>query len=73
MPSFEIWSEGFSATGNSGTAQRWGNAVGRTFKEACLEYSRGDANFDNYFNLNRLTFWGCKLYPSEEEARKSFG
>ncbi len=67
---WEIWAEGYRATGESSRAQRVGEAWGITFKQACQRfYAETDDNYDP----NRNTYWGCRLFPSEAEARKSFG
>lgn len=36
---FEIWIEGYAATGEHGTANYIGNATGQSFKEACENFT----------------------------------
>ena len=70
---FEIWSEGFAATGERGSAQLVGAASGLTFREACANFALEDEAFAEYFDSERLTFWGCRLFTNENDARRSFG
>lgn len=75
--SWEIWAEGFAATGESGSASRLGFGTGETFseaveglvkilpeKEAALFNKREDGSWD---------YWGCRLFPDQASASKSFG
>jgi len=68
---FEIWSEGFSATGQSGSAIRHGQGCvkAKSFKAACAKFFGAN----RYFNREKMTYWGCRLFDNEKEARKSFG
>ena len=70
---YEIWSEGFAATGQSGTAHRHGAAEGETFQEACEAFAQADTAFADYFSAGKLTYWGCKLFDNESDARKRYG
>jgi len=73
---FEVWSEGYSVTGGHGTAYLIGTVAASTFPEACAKAtSQARAAGKDYgeFNPDRLTVWGCRLFPTEIEARKSFG
>ncbi len=70
---YRVWSEGFAAQGNSATAQLFGETTANSLKEAVeklLELK--EWNMDLY-DPNRLTYWGCKFYDNEIDARKSFG
>lgn len=69
MKTFEVWSEGFAATGESGRAMRTGSASAESFREACDKVMRGKADY----NRERLTYWGCRLFDNETDARKAFG
>lgn len=71
---FEIWMEGYSCTGDRAGAKLLGVYSGETFKEAAIKF--GDTEWgddDMYWDSNRVSYWGCELYATEEEARKSFG
>lgn len=39
MPEFEIWEEGYAATGEHATASFIGKASGETFDEACINFA----------------------------------
>jgi len=66
---FQVWREGYRATGDRDGAHKMGDAVADSFEEACQAVLEGDKSFDP----KRLTWWGCRLYPSEALARKQFG
>jgi hypothetical protein len=66
---FKIWCEGYSCTGEKSEAIYHGVARGKTFKDACMKYFSGSTCFDS----DRMTYWGCRLFDNEAEARKSFG
>lgn len=70
MKEYEIWSEGFRAMGDIAGASFHGKVFATSFKEACIKHF-GIENF--YFDEHNLTFWGCKLFDNEIEARKNFG
>lgn len=75
---FDIWVEGYCATGGSSTAQLMAsNVEGKTFRDAVLNwYNSNPEEIEKgwgSFNEKKLSFWGCRVFPTEEEARKSFG
>lgn len=72
MKTYEIWSEGFRATGDVGYAQRMGTAQGNTFREACINFAKTNKPFRAYFGEKNLTHWGCRLFDNENDARKAF-
>ena len=73
MPKYEIWVEGFIATGDRSSAARLGSAEGETFKDACIELAKHSKVFKDYFDLETMRHWGCRLFDNEVDARKSFG
>ena len=83
MQEYNIWEEGYAASGDYSLHQLLGKAKGRTFREAVNTWVStktkelgGIKKFiEHYgeFDTIRLTLWGCRLYPTEEEAAKSFG
>ena len=73
MPKFEIWSEGFTATGTSGKACLRGVEVGKNFHEACKTFFGKNRGHHNLYNPEHNTYWGCRLFDNEIDARKSFG
>lgn len=66
---YQVWVEGFQATGDYAHAHFLGEVEANTFKEACMKLLKDDV----YFNVEVLTVWGCKLYDNEKDARKNFG
>lgn len=71
----EIWIEGFLITGSEGTPTRAsfvGKSEGNTFREAVLNWHKNHPDASS-FNPQTLSYWGCQLYPTEGEARRSFG
>jgi hypothetical protein len=84
---FEIWMEGYAATGEHGTAQMIGKGFGSTFDEAVKDYMSKNPkhgieengrnryiNEDAYKNRrSSWNIWACSLFDNEADARKSFG
>lgn len=69
---YNIWVEGWSATGGQGTAQRICTCEGETFQEACDNaYKRGF--FKGWGHYSGTSLWGCKLFDNYEDAARSFG
>lgn len=73
MKKFNIWSEGYRATGDWADAQFHGLSEGDSFEQACIRFAKENAWFDKWFHPEKMTFWGCKLYDNEVDARKRFG
>ena len=79
MRTFAIWSEGYRATGEHGDATLHGYAKGETFEEACRNLAAKDKDFAQSFRERQDcgrwygSFWGCRLFDNEEDARKVFG
>ena len=83
MKKFEIWIEGYAATGDRATAHCYGHSNGETFEEACIKLlGREGLNVldedkdqpDGYSRrYGGLSVWACTCFDNEEDARKSFG
>lgn len=69
MNSYDIYMEGYQASGDSAPARYVGHAYGDTFEQACRIYYSDSY----YYNESRNTYWGCRLFESLEEAQRSFG
>ena len=69
MQPFTIWSEGFCSTGDCGGATRHATIMAESFQEACDKYF----GQDKLYNSRELSYWGCKLFDNESDARKNFG
>ena len=71
---YEIWMEGFLVTGMEGTpapASFVGKAEGIDFPDAVRNWYNNHPTGN--FNPETLSDWGCRLFPNEQEARRSFG
>lgn len=60
---WEVWSEGYAATGERANASLHGKAIAKTFEEACTIV----------FGKPTKDVWGCRLFDNEVDARKGFG
>ena len=80
---FEVWTEGYAATGESQNAAFRGMWKGETFKDACKawfdslpETSRVfvyNGHASSYYDAENNTYWGCRLSDNEADARERFG
>ena len=76
MKNYEVWTEGYTATGENSKATFHGIFLGSTFKDAVYNYiktlSKGS---QQYFkeNNSELRFWGCRFFDNEIDARKNYG
>jgi hypothetical protein len=89
LKEYEVWMEGYRATGEEGPAHLVGRTHARNFRQACniimcTQYLRrvteennpafkGYAEKDWCYNPSNLSFWGCGLYMDEKRAKQSFG
>jgi len=69
MNKYSIWSEGYNATGQRSGAHFHGVGYGETFEEACKDFFK----VDRFFNSNTMSYWGCKVFDNETDARSFFG
>ncbi len=78
MKSYELWMEGYVINGNRGTAQFLGCYTASSFRNAVLiyfdlEYLEKDELETDMIDIDTLSYWGCRIFDSEQEARKTFG
>jgi len=73
MPGYSVWLEGYRCTGNSGTAQIIGTAMAETFADACRKVACKVKGRYGRFDPEKLTFWGCRAFPTRQEAGQLFG
>lgn len=79
MRRFEIWMEGYEVTGNSAPHSFVGYAEAETFEEACYialkEWRErlGRDDLELYYDPQRNTFWGMRMFDNESDAAKLFG
>lgn len=74
---YDIWVEGYIATGEHGLAQFLGTYPGESWDEAVQEWNRRK-NYDNgwgklEFRNGYWTVWGCRLFDNEADAREIYG
>lgn len=73
---YEIWMEGYAATGESGTAQKLGEFEAESFDDA-VELLLRNGDHKKYYRRSDITgnhlIWGCTLYDNEKDARRYFG
>lgn len=72
---YEIWCEGYAATGHRGQAFCFGKAHGENFREACRAFFRVEIAAGKFHTYDPAEnrYWGCQLYDNETDARKTFG
>jgi hypothetical protein len=73
---WEVWSEGYRATGESAGAKLEGKVEAETWPEACRKACVDSGRWKEQpggFDAKRLTVWGCRLFDNEADARRSFG
>lgn len=75
MKTYAIWIEGYRATGEHGTAYKAASGIeASSFEEAVKKFARTkEAEDCGNFNEKHLTFWGCRTFDNENDARKSYG
>ena len=66
---YEVWSEGYSCTGQQAGAKFHGEVDAPSFKKACNKLF-GD---NSYYDKKNMDYWGCQLFDNENDARRSFG
>jgi hypothetical protein len=70
---YEVWMEGYSATGDRGYASLLGVFEAPTFKEACDIAIATTMSEQQYYDRERGTYWACRLFDNEADARRAFG
>ena len=74
MKEFQVWTEGYSTTGQHAGATYHGKFSGETFKDAVKAFSKTlPSRSKALVDLKRLTFWGCRFFDNGTDARRSFG
>lgn len=78
LETYEVWMEGFACTGQSAPHQFIGKIRAENFDFACyltvLKWCISDNiltgvdNFNEYFNVQNNSFWGCKCYDNEPDS-----
>lgn len=73
MTTHEIWAEGFPKPDGHAKAALYATVEADSFSEACNKLVESDEMFCKHFDKRDHTFVGCKIFSSEEKARRRFG
>ncbi len=78
VANYEVWSEGFLATGMNGRpapAKLLATVEADSFSGACDKLLATDAGNEAFgpYDRERRTVWGCRLFDNEADARRAFG
>ncbi len=75
MNNYQIWAEGYAATGEHGLATFVGISEGDSFEEACNNFAEENEDWAKDYDImdHIPAHWGCRLFPNESEARVAFG
>ena len=76
MKKYDIYEEGFQIMGGSAKAHYLGYGYGNTFEEACEDYiKRTGQGEKRHYTTGKVYYcdWGCRWFPTLEEAQESFG
>lgn len=71
MRLFEVWMEGYRATGDEQPAQLLGECLASSFDEAVGMVTEG--RDDVRYTGGAWVIYGCRLFDNETDARRSFG
>lgn len=73
MKEFNIWMEGYQALGNNATASYLGTYSGKDFRDACIKWASSNSERGQLYDRIRNTYWGCRLFDNEIDAKAKFG
>ena len=72
MQYFDVWMEGYSATGQSAPHQFLGKVKAETFKDACYiavkKWCKNEKDFERYYDADKQAFWGCRCFDNERDS-----
>ena len=71
---YQVWAEGYRASGDRADATLLGTARAATFRGAVeIIRDRSDAPELYTFKGDLCFFWECRLFDNEADARRRFG
>jgi hypothetical protein len=71
MKKWNIWIEGYSATGAYEKHRKIATAEAETFREAVIKFSKTEeAKGYGNFNEERLSFWACRVHDNAADAAR---
>lgn len=74
MKFYNVWVEGYCATGGSSPAMYIGGAYGASFSDAVhvvMGQNHPTEKVDS--DRGKLSWWGCRFFDNEIDAKASFG
>lgn len=70
----DLWLEGYQCMEGSSTAVCLGTYDAGNLRDAVQQWVNEEPNErKQYVDLLRLTYWGCRFFDNEADARKTFG
>lgn len=73
MPLIEVWTEGYVATGEHGTAKFWGTYWAEDLRGAADQVFPELPELAHHYDRERLSCWAVRIFDNEADARRSFG
>lgn len=70
---FSVWIEGYQGSGDRQLAHLLGAAEAETFADAAKAVIEEQKMNDEHWSPDKLSYWGCRLFDNESDARKSSG
>jgi hypothetical protein len=68
---WDVWMEGYATNGERAKAELLGSVEADSFHEACVKIA--GKQFPSNYDSIRNCVWGCRLFPTGEEAAKLCG
>lgn len=72
MKAYNVWMEGYAATGEYAPDEYMGTYEAKSFKEACVmamnDKFKYRSEIDKYYDKKHNTFWGCRFYEQLPDA-----
>lgn len=70
----DLWLEGYQCVECSSTAVFLGTYKAGNLRDAVSQWVNEEPNErKEYVDMLKLTYWGCKFYDNELDARRNFG
>lgn len=71
---YEVWIEGYAATGEHGAAKLVGVVDAESFEQACeLLHNPKWGEYTPPTDDRPPMYWACRLFDNEADARESYG
>lgn len=77
MKKYEVWMEGYQATGQHCPHKFVGEIEAESFKEACsiavkelCKASSCPEDFDRYYDEESCSFWGLRCFDNEKDSMR---